>query len=383
MRTYRILLAATVFGIATSTAPLRVAGDQDKPAPPNAQAIETARKAMNSGQDRKAIEALETSGSDRPWPTEVAEILAKAYMNVGEYEKASPVVEALRANPGDAGSAEILWEWERLHGRNEKAVAMMRETTDRMSKESADVLEIARIRAAIGETLLSIGKFKDAETEFRAAIRMIDDEHARLHQLDVPHDHARYFSPEAAVGMARIYQASEESNRSQRLWKAIRNRLSKCEHLAQAGFAALAADNARDAERAFEAAKKKATDRPADANVLTAIAIALKEKPESILSKSTANLERSKDVETLLMHAWALVLNGRNEEASETLKKATRLGTADARAKYVSGLIHESAGEVDQAKAQFEAALESNAAFDPVHAARAKAFLEGASRNAR
>jgi Flp pilus assembly protein TadD len=381
MRKHRILLMAIVV-FTTSNAQNLVADEKPRSSEPNAQAIETARKAMLSGRNRMAIDALEKMSRDQPRLPEVAVILSKAYMNVGEYEKASPIVEALRANPGDAGSAEVLWEWERLHGGTEKAVTIMREAMERMSKESDDVLEFARIRATIGETLLSVGDFKDAETEFRAAIRMIDEEHAKMHQLGVPHDHARFFSSEAAVGMARIYQTTGDSNRSQRLWKTIRNRLSKCEHLAHAGFAALAAGNDRDADRAFEAAKKIATDRPADANVLTAIAIARKESPESILAKTTANLEKSKDIETLMMHAWAQALNGRNGEAAETLKSAMRFGTKDARSHYVSGLIHESAGEIDKAKAQFEAALKMNAAFDPIHSARAKAFLESSEKNA-
>jgi len=372
-----------IVAVTTSNALNLVADEKPRASEPNAQAIEAARRAMLSGQNRNAIDTLEKLSGDKPRPAEVAVILSKAYMNVGEYEKASPIVEEIRANPGDVASAEVLWEWERLHGRTEKAVAIKREALERTKKESDDVLEIAKIRASIGETLLSVGEFKDAETEFRAAIRMIDEEHAKLHQLGLPHDHARFFSAEAAVGMARIYQAIEDSNRSQRLWKTIRNRLSKCEHLAQAGFAALAAGNDRDADRAFEAAKKVATDRPADANVLTAIAIARKESPESILAKTTANLEKSKDIETLLMHAWTLALNGRKAEASETLKSAMRLGTKDARSIYLSGLIHESAGEIDKAKAQFEAALKMNAAFDPVHSARAKAFLESIANSAR
>lgn len=347
------------------------------------QALESAQKLMLKGDYRDAITVLKKVETDNSRHPEILTKLARVSLLCGEYEGAGPVIETLRSQSHDSNTNRLLCEWEWLHGRTDVAIDMMKTMIEKMRMNSEDVLNIASARASLGELLLSAGKLKEAESEFRAVVGMIDEEHARLHQLDVPHDHARYFSPEATVGLAKIYRATGEVNRSQRLWKSIRNRLSNPEHLAAAGYAALASDSSADAERSFEAAIRKAADSVTDANVIIAIAIARKESPATILRKTEACLERSRDIETLMHHAYAMSLNGRHDEAAKTMRQALRLGTKDARFECLAGLIHEAAGERDKATERFEAALAGNPAFDPVLAARAKAYLDKSNTSAR
>lgn len=347
------------------------------------QALESAQKLMLKGDYRDAITVLKKVETDHSRHPEILTKLARVSLLCGEYEGAGPVIETLRSQSHDSNTTRLLCEWEWLHGRTDVAIDMMKTMIEKMRMNSEDVLNIANARASLGELLLSAGKLKEAESEFRAVVGMIDEEHARLHQLDVPHDHARYFSPEATVGLAKIYRATGEVNRSQRLWKSIRNRLSKPEHLAAAGYAALASDSSADAERSFEAAIRKAADSVTDANVIIAIAIAREESPATILRKTEACLERSRDIETLMHHAYALSLNGRHDEATKTMRQALRLETKDARFECLAGLIHEAAGERDKATERFEAALAANPAFDPVLAARARAYLDKSNASAR
>lgn len=347
------------------------------------QALEAAQKLMLKGDYRDAITVLKKVEPDHSSHPEILTTLARASLLCGDYEGAGPVIETLRSQSHDTNTTRLLSDWEWLHGRTDVAIDMMKTMVEKMRMNSEDVLNIASARASLGELLLSAGKLKEAESEFRAVVGMIDEEHARLHQLDVPHDHARYFSPEATVGLAKIYRATGEVNRSQRLWKSIRNRLSKPEHLAAAGYAALASDISADAERSFEAAIRKAADSVTDVNVIIAIAIAREESPATILRKTEACLERSRDIETLMHHAYALSLNGRHDEAAKTMRQALRLGTKDARFECLAGLIHEAAGDLDKATERFEAALAANPAFDPVLAARARAYLAKSNASAR
>jgi tetratricopeptide (TPR) repeat protein len=346
------------------------------------QALEAAQKLMLKGDYQDAINVLKEE-PERSRHPEILSTLAKAFLLCGDYEDAAPVIETIRLQSHDSNTTSLLCEWEWLHGRTDVAIDMMKTMVEKMRMSDEDILNIASARASLGELLLSAGKLKEAETEFRAVIGMIDEEHARLHQLDVPHDHARYFSPEATVGLAKIYRATGQVNRSQRLWKSIRNRLSKPEHLAQSGYAALASGSSADAERSFEASIRKATDSATDANVIIAIAIAREESPATILRKTEACLERSRDIETLMNHAYALSLNERHDEAAKTMRQALRLGTKDARFDCLAGLIHEAAGERDKATERFEAALAANPAFDPVLSARARAFLDKSKASTR
>jgi tetratricopeptide (TPR) repeat protein len=352
-----------------------LARDQEKTPASVEEILNLARNALDQGECRKVIDTLETVEAAYANHQDVLVLRAKAFVQCGDYESASPVIETLRPKAQNVESTALIWEWDRLHGRSSDAIASMRAMIERMRKGSADVLEIANVRAMVGQELSYSGQLKEAETEFRAVIGMIDEEHARLHQLDVPHDHARYFSPDAVVGIALITQSRGEKDKAQRLWRSTRNRLSKPEHLAQAGFAALAAGNTKDADRAFDAVMKKATGRLKDANMLIAIAIARDESAAMILEKTQACVARSKDIESQMHHAYALSLNGRHEEAAKTIAQAKRLGTKDARLDCFSASIHAAAGEKDKAIAQFESALATNPAFDPVLAAKAKAFL--------
>lgn len=347
------------------------------------QALEATQKLMLKGDYRDAITVLMKVDPKQSRHPEILTTLARASLLCGDYEGAGPVIESLVSQSNDSNSTRLLCDWEWLHGRTDVAIDMMKTMVDKMRMNDEDVLNIASAKASLGELLLSAGKLKEAETEFRSVVGMIDEAHTRLHQLDVPHDHARYFSPEATVGLAKIYRATGQVNRSQRLWKSIRNRLSKPEHLAQAGYAALASGSPSDAERSFEAAIRKAADSGTDANVIIAIAIAREESPATILRKTESCLERSRDIETLMHHAYALSLNGRHDEAAKTMRQALRLGTKDAWFECLAGLIQEAAGERDKATERFEAALAANPAFDPVLSARARAFLDKSKASAR
>jgi tetratricopeptide (TPR) repeat protein len=372
----RLIFVPIVLIVITSLPWLNLSAQDHDAIPASvAETLDLARKALDQGDCRKAVKTLENVDMAYSKHHELLVLKAKAFVQCGEYESASPIIESLRQKVNEVEFTALIWEWDRLHGRSSEVIASMRAMIERMGNEAADVLEIAKVRAMAGQELLQSGQLKEAESEFRAVIGMIDEEHARLHQLDIPHDHARYFSPDAVVGIARITQAGGDKDKAQRLWRSTRNRLSKPEHLVQAGFAALAAGNTKDADRAFENVMKKTTGRLKDANMVIAIAIARDESGAMILEKTQACVARSKDIESQMHHAYALSLNGRHEEAAKTIAQARRLGTKDSRLDCFSALIHAAAGEKDKAIDQFESALAKNPAFDPILAAKAKAFL--------
>ncbi|MFG2823334.1 tetratricopeptide repeat protein [Kitasatospora sp. NPDC048365] len=66
-------------------------------------------------------------------------------------------------------------------------------------------------------------------------------------------------------------------------------------------------------------------------------------------------------------YAWALHLNGRDEEAAAQSNHALALGTRNALYHYHRGMIEKSLGHPDRARAELTQALDLNPAFHPLH----------------
>ena len=74
-------------------------------------------------------------------------------------------------------------------------------------------------------------------------------------------------------------------------------------------------------------------------------------------------------------YAWALHVNGRDQEALDAITKAMELGGRNALYHFHAGMIMKSLGDVDGAKAQLSKALEINPFFSPLAAPLAQAAL--------
>jgi tetratricopeptide (TPR) repeat protein len=78
--------------------------------------------------------------------------------------------------------------------------------------------------------------------------------------------------------------------------------------------------------------------------------------------------------------AWALLKNGRAEEARAAVGEALKLGTRDARLYFHAGLIHAALGEPDQAREYLARALATNPNFHVLHAETAERMLASLGR---
>lgn len=83
-----------------------------------------------------------------------------------------------------------------------------------------------------------------------------------------------------------------------------------------------------------------------------------------------------KDVYGWDAYAWALLANGRADDADAAMQHALALGTHDALLDYHAGMIAAARGDQATARARLQAAIERNPGFDPLQAARARATLE-------
>lgn len=89
--------------------------------------------------------------------------------------------------------------------------------------------------------------------------------------------------------------------------------------------------------------------------------------------------ERRQDVHTEGLLAYALVLNGKVDEAEAAATRALRLGTRDARLSYVAGLVASARGDTEAARGHLTTALQSYPPLPPALRARAHALIRGDS----
>ena len=100
------------------------------------------------------------------------------------------------------------------------------------------------------------------------------------------------------------------------------------------------------------------------------------EDPERALRLAEDELVARKDVYGYDALAWALLANGRADEAREQMAEALALGTRDAKLLYHAGMIEARLGNDDAARAYLEGALGIDPSFDPLAVRTARTTLQ-------
>ena len=112
-----------------------------------------------------------------------------------------------------------------------------------------------------------------------------------------------------------------------------------------------------------------------NADLDTALAAADHGDRKAALRAARAEWERRETVHTADALAWALHVNGRDDEALPYARRATATGYRDATFLYHRGMIEHATGNKDEARSSLSAALKLNPGFSPVGTKLAKKTL--------
>ncbi|MFF7754852.1 tetratricopeptide repeat protein [Streptomyces sp. NPDC007971] len=115
-----------------------------------------------------------------------------------------------------------------------------------------------------------------------------------------------------------------------------------------------------------------------NADLDTALAAADHGNKASALRAARAEWARRHTVHTADALAWALHVNGHDEEALPYARRATATGYRNAAFRYHRGMIELATGHTAQGRASLAAALKLNPGFSPLGAAEARKALEAA-----
>ncbi|MFF9774797.1 tetratricopeptide repeat protein [Streptomyces sp. NPDC013978] len=113
-----------------------------------------------------------------------------------------------------------------------------------------------------------------------------------------------------------------------------------------------------------------------NADLDTALAAADHGDTKAALRAAEAEWKRRETVHTADALAWALHVNGRDEEALPYARRATATGYKDATFLYHRGMVEYAAGDKKDARASLKAALDLNTGFSPLGAAKARKTLK-------
>ncbi|MFD5480275.1 tetratricopeptide repeat protein [Streptomyces hawaiiensis] len=118
-----------------------------------------------------------------------------------------------------------------------------------------------------------------------------------------------------------------------------------------------------------------------NADLDSAMAAADHGDKKEALRAARAEWERRHSVHTADALAWALHVNGRDEEALPYARRATATGYRNAAFLYHRGVIERATGGDDEARAHLKAALDLNPGFSPLGAREARTALKDLEGN--
>lgn len=180
------------------------------------------------------------------------------------------------------------------------------------------------------------------------------------------------------VGTARVAAARGDSETALRDYRRLTE--ARPEVLFVNEFGEYLASLGRDREAAEQFGVVGVTSRLFAANgVNVDLELSLFEAdhgdPAAALRSAEAEWGRRQSITTADAYAWALHVNGRDEQALSIARQALQLNTPNASFTYHLGMIEKALGQTDAARAHLQRALEINPNFSWWGAPRAKAAL--------
>jgi len=284
-------------------------------------------------------------------------VLSDAHLELGDYEAGEAALERmLELRPGVAAFSRASYLFE-LRGEQEPAREAMQKA-----------LDVASLPADAGFASYHLGLLALSSGDLDGAQQHFDD----ARQLDPA-------ATEALAGNARVLAARGDVDAAVTAWDAVVTRLPQATYLVEYG------DYLHSLGRAEEAAAQYAVADAygvlaEDSGVISDVEVVLYDadqgRAEQALAGAEAQYAVRRSIHVEDAYAWALHVNGRDEEALVHAVAAQQTGFRSASFAFHRGMIEKSLGLHDQARASLQEALAINPHFSPLHAETAQAALD-------
>jgi tetratricopeptide (TPR) repeat protein len=282
--------------------------------------------------------------------------LSDAALELGDFEAAVGAVgRMLEQKPGlpaYSRAAHLRW----LKGDETGAVEAVRLAID-AGLDPSDPEPLAWVLVQAAELFFQRGDYAGADAGFGQALEVVAD------------------YPPALVGRGRVLLAGNDPRAASGLLRRAFDASPLVETGSLLSQALAGAGDRAGAEAAYAAAEREGLR--GDRRSLSVMDSTLGRNPERALALARKERETRGDIYSDDALAWALYRNGEFELALESIERARRLGTRDARLLFHHGAILVGGGRGAAGRKLIEQALAQNPKFGPEAALEAARLLAG------
>jgi tetratricopeptide (TPR) repeat protein len=272
--------------------------------------------------------------------------LTDANVELGNYDEAEKAAQLmLNLRPGNSPGVTRAAYLRELFGDVDGALELMNMALQ--STQPAEVEDAAWITTQMAHLNLSVGRIEEAEKLMEQALSMFPDYHYALGNL------------------AKVRIEQKKYDEAVSLLQRRYNHAPHAENLYDLAEALELAGHNREATQAFAEFEKKSLLESSKADNSNRELIFYyadhAHEPEKALTVAQAEYARRHDVFTLDAYAWALHVNGRDEEARKQIEAALAVGIHDAKLLSHGGEIALQLGDREAATRYLQQANELHA----------------------
>ncbi len=285
-------------------------------------------------------------------------VVADALIELGRYEEAVAVVQAMvDTRPDQASYARVSYLRE-LYGDVEGAIEAMRRAVSAGAPTGEGT---AYVQVQLGTLLFNVGRSDEAEREIQIALQRVPD----------------YGRALAGLALVRAAQGDDAAAIAL-LAKAVET-MPLPEYVITLGDLYTRVGRTEEAQRQYDLARALARLQQANGADLD-VELALFEADHGIVDDGAVARVRAAYARRPSIHAadalaWTLYRAGRPAEAEPYAREALHLGTKDPLKLYHAAMIARALGQNAQARAWLAQALALNPHFSVLHAAEAQQAL--------
>ena len=289
-------------------------------------------------------------------------ILGDAHLELGRYEEADRAYEQMMRLDASLGAYGRRSGLRGLRGDTAGAIADL-EMAIRVGEAGGSPREnVAWAKWQLGVELFTAGEVGRAEASHLAALATLPGYHR------------------AQAGLAQVRTAQGRRDEAVELYRKALTAMPAPEYAVALGDLLTAMGRRDDAAKQYALVEQIARLSRAGETLynreLAYFYLDHDLKVEEALALAQREIEVRRDIYAHDLLAWALLKNGRTEEAREAIAEALRLGTRDPKLFFHAGLIHARAGDRARARDFLARALAQNPNFHVLQAPVAKHTLE-------
>lgn len=284
-------------------------------------------------------------------------VLADALTQLGEYDGATAAIQQmLDLKPGIPSFTRASYNLE-LHGNIDGARAALEQAL----AQAFDASDIAFCRTYLGNLAFSQGDLDGAAEQYEVGLRELPDE------------------PGLLLGQARVAAARGEQAEALSGYEQVVGSRPLPDYLVEYGnyLRSLGMESEADVQFAlFDTTQQIFRANGVQDSLTVAYVAADRGDGEAAVAAAEEEYAQRQNIDSADALGWALHVAGRDAEALPYAEQATALGGRNALFRYHRGIIEQSLGRSEQARASLDAALNINQYFSPVQAPLARAALD-------